>query len=192
MNKHESKYFNTAFLFDEALINLLEQKDIEYITIKEICEKAKVNRTTFYLHYESIEDLLNETIEYITNKLINKFNKNPKDFLESINNKSKEELNFINKTYLKPYLEFIKENKKVFITAFKNPNVYKSKESYNNINTYIVNPILEKYNIPNNKRKYLYQFYINGIMGIIKEWTINNCQEDIDEIINVIIECVNK
>ena len=40
MNKNESKYFNTAILFDEALIYLLENKDIEYITIKEICNKA--------------------------------------------------------------------------------------------------------------------------------------------------------
>ena len=36
MNKNESKYFGTAILFDEALIYLLEKKDIEYITIKEI------------------------------------------------------------------------------------------------------------------------------------------------------------
>ena len=53
MNKNESKYFNTAILFDEALIYLLENKDIEYITIKEICNKAGVNRSTFYLHYEN-------------------------------------------------------------------------------------------------------------------------------------------
>ena len=60
MNKNESKYFNTAILFDEALIYLLEKKDIEYITVKEICNKAGVNRSTFYLHYESITDDENE------------------------------------------------------------------------------------------------------------------------------------
>ena len=37
MNKNESKYFNTAIKMDEALITLLEKKDFEYITIKEIC-----------------------------------------------------------------------------------------------------------------------------------------------------------
>ena len=47
MNKSESKYFNTALLMDEALIQLLEVKDYEYITVKEICEKAGVNRSTF-------------------------------------------------------------------------------------------------------------------------------------------------
>lgn len=54
MNKSESKYFNTALLMDEALIKLLAEKNIEFISIKEICEKAGVNRSTFYLHYETI------------------------------------------------------------------------------------------------------------------------------------------
>ena len=35
MNKAESKYFNTARLMDEALLLLLESKDIEFITVKE-------------------------------------------------------------------------------------------------------------------------------------------------------------
>ena len=50
MNKNESKYFSTAIKMDEALIALLEKKDFSYITVKEICEKAGVNRSTFYLH----------------------------------------------------------------------------------------------------------------------------------------------
>ena len=53
MNKSESKYFNTALLMDEALLLLLENKEFEYITIKEICQKAGVNRSTFYLHYQN-------------------------------------------------------------------------------------------------------------------------------------------
>lgn len=47
MNKSQSKYFNTACLMDEALLSLLQKKDYTYITVKEICEKAGVNRSTF-------------------------------------------------------------------------------------------------------------------------------------------------
>ena len=43
-----------------ALITLLDSKDFEYITIKEICEIAGVNRSTFYLHYDNVNDLLQE------------------------------------------------------------------------------------------------------------------------------------
>jgi hypothetical protein len=66
MNKNESKYFNTAIKMDKALIKLIEKKDFEYITIKEICETAQVNRSTFYLHYNNTSDLLKETTKYIT------------------------------------------------------------------------------------------------------------------------------
>ena len=190
MNKHESKYFNTASLFDEALIVLLEKKNIEYITIKEICEYAGVNRSTFYLHYETIDDLLSETIEYITNKLVTYFNENPKEFIEKIDVSNKEDLILINERYLRPYLEFIKNNKKIFLAAFKNYKVMKLNKQYNNIEKYIFNPIVDKFNIPDYKRKYLLNFYVSGIMGIIKEWTINDCIDNIDDIMSIIIECV--
>ena len=53
MNKSESKYYNTALLMDEALLLLLENKEFDFITVKEVCQKAGVNRSTFYLHYEN-------------------------------------------------------------------------------------------------------------------------------------------
>lgn len=73
MNKSESKYFNTARFFDEALINILNKKEYQFITVKEICKEAGVNRSTFYLHYETINDLLEETIEYYENKIFSSF-----------------------------------------------------------------------------------------------------------------------
>jgi len=61
MNKSESKYFNTAVKMDLSLISLLKKKPFDYITVSEICKAAGVNRSTFYLHYENIGELLNET-----------------------------------------------------------------------------------------------------------------------------------
>ncbi|MBQ9301992.1 MAG: TetR/AcrR family transcriptional regulator, partial [Butyrivibrio sp.] len=45
MNKNESKYFKSAEKMHNALITLLDSKGFEYITIKEICETAGVNRS---------------------------------------------------------------------------------------------------------------------------------------------------
>ena len=73
MTRAESKYFNTALIMDQALLLLLEKKDLEFITVKEICQKAGVNRSTFYLHYENVNDLLEETIEMINLEFSNSF-----------------------------------------------------------------------------------------------------------------------
>ena len=73
MNKNDSKYFYTAQLMNQALLDLLEKKDIEFISITEITKKAGVNRSTFYLHYEDIYDLLEETIVNLNKKFISSF-----------------------------------------------------------------------------------------------------------------------
>lgn len=110
MNKHESKYFQTALLMDEAFVLLLEKKDFEYITIKEVCEKAGVNRSTFYLHYENMNDLLSEVIE---RQITNFLDKYPGYEEFKIDESSLDDLRFYSKNYVVPYLEYIKENRKV-------------------------------------------------------------------------------
>ena len=40
--------------FKEMII----EKDFKEITIKELAERANINRKTFYLHYESMEEIL--------------------------------------------------------------------------------------------------------------------------------------
>ena len=51
--------------FYYVLIALLEIKEFAYITVSEICKTAGVNRSTFYLHYETLGDLLEETTQHL-------------------------------------------------------------------------------------------------------------------------------
>lgn len=53
----------TKMVLRESLINLLEHKPIERITIKEICADADINRATFYTHYADQYDLLKQIEE---------------------------------------------------------------------------------------------------------------------------------
>ena len=73
MNRSESKYFNTAERMDRALLELLEEKELTYITVKELCKRAGVNRSTFYLHYETMGDLLAEAVEYMERRFLSYF-----------------------------------------------------------------------------------------------------------------------
>ena len=46
----------------DAFLELRARKPIEKITVKELCEKAQINKSTFYTHYRDIYDL-SETLE---------------------------------------------------------------------------------------------------------------------------------
>ena len=43
---------------EEALLSLLNEKELHRISVKEICEKANVARSTFYAYYDVIDDCL--------------------------------------------------------------------------------------------------------------------------------------
>ncbi len=189
-NKQKSKYFHTASLFDEALIELLEKKDFDYISVKELCSKAGVNRSTFYLHYESIHDLLDETIQYILAKFLTKFNQNPQEFISNINKSSLNDLNFINKEYLGPYLEFIQENRKIYLAYLNNSHTLKALESVNALNKYVIEPIMSRFGIPERDRKYWMAFSLKGIAAIIELWVESGCTDDIEYIEEIIVACI--
>ncbi|MDR0863202.1 MAG: TetR family transcriptional regulator C-terminal domain-containing protein [Oscillospiraceae bacterium] len=44
----------------ESMIKLIKVKPIEKISVKELCELADINRSTFYVHYDSPTDLLDQ------------------------------------------------------------------------------------------------------------------------------------
>lgn len=192
MNKNESKYFHTALLFDEALISLLEIKDLEYITVKEICNKAGVNRSTFYLHYETIDDLVLEAADYVNKKFITYFDHSTENFVDNIKTLSLEELKLVEKSHLTPYLHFIKDNKRIFKAAFHNPIGMRVYERYDKLKDHVILPIMERFEIDEKEQKYILVFYIEGMMAIIKKWVDDDCQDDIEDIENIMIKCVNK
>ena len=189
MNKSESKYFNTALCMDEALISLLKVKDLEYITVKEICEKAGVNRSTFYLHYETIADLVNEAIETMNQRFMSYF-ADTKGIAEELNHTDLSNLVLITRNYLEPYLRFVSENKDLYRVAFRNPREMLANVKYGYIKKYIIEPILKRFGVPEVYWRYYIAYYIDGTMAIIKEWLETDCQDSIEMIAAVIEECV--
>lgn len=190
MNKSESKYFNTALLMDAALIALLKEKDLEYITVKEICKKAGVNRSTFYLHYDTIADLVDEAVDSIYKRFLSYFAQDMDGFVDTISTADPKNLVLITQDYLHPYLEFIRENKNVYRAAFRNPNQLQVNVQYENLKKYIIQPILKKFEVPEAFHKYYIAYYIEGIIAIIKEWMNSDCHDSVEAIAAVIEECV--
>lgn len=93
---------------DESFLSLLEKKDFAYITVKEICEKAGVNRSTFYLHYETLSDLLEESAQHIVDQFVSSMPYETAEFLDKLQKCPLGEMFLITPEYLIPYLNYIK------------------------------------------------------------------------------------
>lgn len=192
MNKNESKYFNTATKMDQAFLELLEKKDFSYITVKEICAKAGVNRSTFYLHYETVEDLLSESVEYMNEQFLSHMKQDTEVFMTQIKECPVEQLYLVTPKYLKPYLSYIQEHKRIFYTAITKASTLRLDDSYNRMFRHVFTPILDRYQVPIEDRRYMMAFYIQGMMAIITEWLKDDCKDSMEHIMAVIQQCVTQ
>lgn len=190
MNKNESKYFNTALKMDKAFLTLLEKKEFAYITVKEICETAGVNRSTFYLHYETLEDLLSESVEYLNKQFNAYMHQNAAYGVGSIRESPLDELYWITPQYLTPYLNYIRENRRLFLTAMKNTKTLQLEEIYDKMFHSVFSPVLERYQVSSEIREYMMAFYVQGLMAIVNCWVKEDCKEPIEDIISVMQRCI--
>ena len=192
MNRSESKYFATAARMDEAFLALLEKKDFTYITVKEICEAAGVNRSTFYLHYETMADLLSESISHINEQFLSHMKKDPEAFVAKLRDCSPDELYLITPEYLIPYLDYIEQHRRLFCTAMENAAVLEMDKSYDRMFCHVLAPILDRYGVPQKERRYIMAFHIHGIMAIISEWLKDDCADSIEYVADLIQRCVKR
>ena len=190
MNKSESKYFNTATKMDLALISLLKKKPFDYITISEICKTAGVNRSTFYLHYETVGDLLEETTRYLLDDFLSYFSIDTQAVALNLTNCELNELFFVSDKYLTPYFSYIKDHKEVFGTALLHNKTLGFEDVYKRMFDNIFNPILDRFHYPQSDRPYVMMYYLNGINAIVSEWLKNKCDKSIEEISEIVSICI--
>lgn len=55
--------------FHQTVLKLYRKKNLDEITINEVCEKVNVPRSSFYYHYNSIRDVLDEIENDFLNEL---------------------------------------------------------------------------------------------------------------------------
>lgn len=96
-----------------AIIELIKEKPIEKISVTEICDKAMVNRMTFYKYYEDKFTLLDDTVNEIKDNIEAKA-PNP-DYITTI-----EEASDFFAKLIKIVLDFLEGNKDLIIAVQKN------------------------------------------------------------------------
>lgn len=162
------KVINTKRKLSKSLISLLTSKSITEIDVSELCEKAGINRTTFYKHYASLYHLLDE--------LIVQFFKRIETLFLSL---SSGENTTSKVAYL---LKYLKQNRE-FVTIIMNNNSFSSiSERLIQLN-FICNLINSNIQYRKNdyvSEDYYIDFIISGWIAAIRRWVNENCDLDVN------------
>lgn len=173
--KESRKTRYTKMALQNSLFELLEKKPMGKITIKELCENADINRTTFYAHYTDHYDLLskieNETLSWAKDAVANLTAKNDKN--ENI--KIMEEIfqyiadNSKNMKLLMSERGDINFQKQIFTIIYQQCGIYFS--SVDDIS---------------NIRDEYFIFVINGSIGLLQHWLKNGISRTPREMAEII------
>lgn len=159
----------TKKLFHNGLLECLKEENFDHISVRSICKKSELNRSTFYLHYQDKYELLNE----IENEII----------------KESEKAFAYDENRLYKYLKFIKANKELYKVLLLNSREFEKKIISNSIEV-IKN--VTPFDKNSKMSEYVYRFLIEGGMAVIKEWVYNDCRQSEDKMSNLIYTITNK
>ena len=146
----------TKQLLKDALLELLEKKDLIDISITEICECADIHRTTFYRYYANTSELLKEIQQDFQNLI-----PTPAQI-----HARKEPIDFVEESVF--FLDLVKRNQKIFHLQFDDL-------ATGGFQRKLVDYLCEGY-IPSpsnvsEMKAHLTKLYVaNGIVGILQEW----------------------
>ncbi|MDF2513235.1 MAG: transcriptional regulator, TetR family [Herbinix sp.] len=176
--KSDRRIRYTKKVIKESFMDLLLNRPSHKITVKEVCEKAEINRTTFYSYYDDIHSLTkemqNDSISDIRQYLL-QYSVDGDDmilyFVKILQNSF---------PYASKYILY-DNNSKYFIRLF-----YECKDLI------LSNWLKGHVKITPIQQEWLYTFLASGCAGILRTWFMGGMKESAEEIasfLNQLIKC---
>ena len=152
-----------------VFVRLLQDRQLEEITVTDICKGAQVNRTTFYANYQDIYGLADAVRSRLQQEVWGLFGEQN---AENLND---------------PFLTLfrhIRENQLFYKTWFK----LERNEDFSLLGEEIVRHTERQGQIyyENRYMEYHIAFFRSGLNAIIKLWLENGCREEPEEIVSVL------
>ena len=163
-----------------AYIQLLSETKPEYISALEICEIANIHRSTFYRHYDGINDIeidIEKTVlktfsVILENTPLDDFINGRKTFLKTVSETIRNDLSFYTKVLL--------VNRRVgFIEKIDATIRNKLKET-----------LSEKTELSDDEIDYVFTFAVAGRIAVYRKWIMSGFKQS-EETISSILEKVS-
>lgn len=161
----------------EALIQLLLEEKFETISVSKLCQRAGINRGTFYLHYLDKYDLIETLKEEIIAQLSKNFEEttNTRDLLITNLSYLQQNYDLIYAVSQSHYLNFRETIREFMLSILTNDQHKLQTEHFLKENF----PISEKYAL---------EVFLSSIEGIISLWISSGTKETPEEMTNMILQ----
>lgn len=171
--KPDRRILKTKRAIYEALVELMQKKKLNSITVTELAAAANINRKTFYTYYSTVNDVLDEVINELISSL--------KDLMYTMS----EDYNMLSPQTLFAFLNTIMSDVDIVRALFTSDN---GNMLFNKLQKALQETLLKelidndiKMNIPPEQSPLISSFVAGGMIYVYYEWITNPNGTSLDE-----------
>ena len=167
---YNQRFYTTEEKIEKALFSLLHIREYNDVSIKEICYEAGINRSSFYAHYQDINDLMIKTERKMSNQISKIFYPISK----------------FDNTKFEKMFQFLMDNKDFYLAYLKtNQQAFMEREDFLDF----VNKAQNSANFSREKDLVFHMaFFAGGIKAVSKMWMMTGCKQTPKEMANIIMD----
>ena len=175
--KNNQRYQDTEKLIQDTLLSLAQEKEIHKVTVRAICEAAHINRSSFYLHYLDIHDLID--------KMGRKMMREVGEMMESHGNVIDF---FLAPDSMAKMIGYVKEHQ-TFFDIYLTHYTTEASESFSLLWEYAAKPyMLERCStIDEDEMWYHFSFFKAGFISVLSQWLHRDCPETPERLAEIIL-----
>lgn len=178
--KDNGRSMQTKRRLTRAFSEILQTKEYTEISVQEICTLAGVNRTTFYTHFKSIQDMMAYMEESIGTRLF--------DALYT----GKEPDTVGGREDLLNYLYFVRDNAAEFQICFRNATAETFQNEIRHFLRETMRYYISRHHLaPTIDTELILNFYEAGLFAIIRNWVLTGTRETPEEIAEIVRLCTS-
>lgn len=150
----DRRIIKTRLALREAMLGLLAEHGWDDISIQQICDQANVGRSTFYLHYDSKDDLLSESLNDLRDALTTVTGAVPQPTF----------------AFLPGLLAHMEENRRVFRNVIGRRSGYGVERRFREMVFQLLEQDLAKQDVAENLRPMQARYLAGGIVDLMTWW----------------------
>lgn len=178
MNQKKNKHFLKADKkIQEKLLEIVNED--KKPTVAKICQRAQINRTTFYLHYVDIVELMEKIQNEIFQSFTNSYQQNGI------------KLTLMSHLSYEMFAKHVKQNKNFYKYYFKINTTFPLKDGYDYIWQHVIIPYFHEKEIYNEDiMKLRFICFQSGFTMTLKSWVEHDCQLSCQEVATILSTCI--
>ena len=172
--KNNRQFRDSARRMENVMLELMNRLPFEKITVRLICEKAGVNRSTFYAHYTDIYDMVEQMETHLQKELMAQYPVPGQTQPLSL------------ESFL-PFLEFIRMHRDFYRVALRTRREFPIRQGQDPLYHQVIRPLCERSGV-SSEEEMMYYFvgFQAGFTMILKRWVDQDCAMEVTDLARII------